>query len=187
MSARDICGSGGGCGLQAISGDRRYVASLARDEFPAARRAISELAAVESFDEWLDEQEGSWIGLAHAGVETIAVELAVSNYLAWCAMTARTPGLATLDEFAALVGRYRESPGAPCRAAVTTTEGVDGRKAPIADAATGSSVAAQAPAAAHVVEISGAWLMEWCRCCRRDFDVAAADDYAALWIEHLAA
>ena len=88
---------------------RLYQAHLTVEDFQRARLVSPALGAFESYDEWLDEREGSSIGLSHAGIEVVSVRMIFARFVEWAQLNRIEMGVNTLDEFAERIERFRDA------------------------------------------------------------------------------
>ena len=83
------------------------IATLSPVDFERGRSVIPELADYRDYEDWVDCREGSFIGLAMAGVETRLVAVSLRNFLSWCFGESIEPTQAALDVYAALTAHLR--------------------------------------------------------------------------------
>lgn len=77
-------------------------ADLDERQYALARFAGPEFQQFQDYEDWLDFREGSLWGLRMAGIEVEMVAVDLVAFLSWCRTAAKSPAIATLDEFAAL-------------------------------------------------------------------------------------
>lgn len=85
-----------------VKSDCRVAADLDERQYALARFAAPEFQQFQDYEDWLDFREGSLWGLRMAGIEVEMVAVDLVAFLSWCRTAAKSPGLATLDEFAAI-------------------------------------------------------------------------------------
>jgi hypothetical protein len=83
------------------------IAALSPVDFERGRAVIPEFAEYSDYEDWVDCREGSFIGLATAGVETRLVAVSLRNFLSWCFGESIEPTQAALDVYAALTAHLR--------------------------------------------------------------------------------
>ena len=82
--------------------DCMIAADLDERQYALARFAAPEFQQFQDYQDWLDFREGSLWGLRMAGIEVEMVEVDLVAFMSWCRTAAKSPTIATLDEFAAL-------------------------------------------------------------------------------------
>jgi hypothetical protein len=110
-----------GSGLSAIL---RPVAPVAigvfsRQAFAFAHPALPMLAGYADYDDWLDLQEGRWMGLEFGGADAELVPVTVPALLAWARLSQSEPDEEALDQLADFARAVRAAPRATGLAAIT--------------------------------------------------------------------
>ena len=110
-----------GSGLGAIL---RPVAPVAigvfsRQAFAFAHPALPMLAGYADYDDWLDLQEGRWMGLELGGADAELVPVTVPALLAWARLSQTEPDEEALDQLADFARAVRAAPRATGLAAIT--------------------------------------------------------------------
>ena len=181
--------------LDAGDGVRLCQAYLTAEDFQRARRLAPALASFESYDEWLDEREGSIIGLAHAEIEVVSVHTPLARFVEWARLNHVDLGLNALDAFAEQIDSFRNAPQLACLAELSeddftrfgprlaATEKFAGlaqwtlHRKRKRDAVTG---------AAYQVAVDAGAFLQWARCLSLPTTESNLDAYARLLLEHLA-
>jgi hypothetical protein len=76
------------------------VAVLSSLEFEKARREISELSRHASYDDWLDQRYGRFMGLSLGGDDAQLVMIRLGDFLNWCRARKIRLSEAALDAYA---------------------------------------------------------------------------------------
>lgn len=76
------------------------IAVLSSSEFEKARRQISELSRHASYDDWLDQLYGRFMGLSLGGDDARLVMIRLGDFLNWCRARKVRLSEAALDAYA---------------------------------------------------------------------------------------
>jgi hypothetical protein len=115
------------------SPSRRDTASLGRSlalavfeasDFDRARAVVDGFDHWASFDDFVCERDGSYIGLSTAGEEAHLVPVSFGAFEQWATHSGVALSVQSLDDFAAVILAFRENPGL----AVEGWPGVDGNR-----------------------------------------------------------
>lgn len=85
-----------------VKSDCMVAADLDERQYALARFAAPEFQQFQDYEDWLDFREGSLCGLRMAGIDVEMVAVDLVAFMSWCRTAAKSPAIATLDEFAAL-------------------------------------------------------------------------------------
>lgn len=84
------------------------IPTINSDEFDRARGIIVGLENRHPYEDYLCEREGRLMGLAYAGQKARIVRIPIEPFLSWSGSLRRSPTVAELDLFAALMEFHRE-------------------------------------------------------------------------------
>src|SRR5580692_4144679 len=93
------------------SSDMHFFATISESEFYDFRLCIAELHAWPSYDDFVMERDGYFMGLSWAGENVVQVEVPLRLFRRWVDLTGSPCRLGSLDDFAMrrwLRGRYPE-------------------------------------------------------------------------------
>jgi hypothetical protein len=76
------------------------IAVLSSSEFEKARREITDLSRHASYDDWLDQRYGRFIGLSLGGDDAQLVMIRLGEFLNWCVARRIRASEAALDAYA---------------------------------------------------------------------------------------
>jgi hypothetical protein len=76
------------------------VAVLSSSEFEKARREITDLSRHASYDDWLDQRYGRFMGLSLGGDDAQLVMIQLGAFLSWCIARGIRASEAALDAYA---------------------------------------------------------------------------------------
>ena len=76
------------------------IAVLSAAEFEIARRLMSDLSAHPSYDDWVDDRYGMFMGHSLGGDEARLVMVSLGPFLEWCDDRGLRPSESALDAFA---------------------------------------------------------------------------------------
>jgi len=85
-------------------------ATIEEREFVHARNIVEGFDRWDSFDDFVSERDGQFIGLACAGQIVSQVEVSIRAFETWSSHSRVALSVATLDAFAAQIGAFRARP-----------------------------------------------------------------------------
>ena len=94
------------CNLRGLNGwiyrhGRYIVPLLDRDAHSLAARLFADAAPLFSFDDYVAEQDGWFVGLCYAGADAVQIDLTASRLVEFAAVRSHGPRVKELFEFAA--------------------------------------------------------------------------------------
>ena len=87
----------------------RCIALVNRADFLRAKELVENFDQWEAFEDYLDDREGLWMGLAFAGLSVPLASISLDPFLAWCGTNGEPATAERLDEFATLTQALRRS------------------------------------------------------------------------------
>ena len=87
------------------------IAVLSSSEFEKAHRQISDLSRHTTYDDWLDQRYGRFMGLSLGGEDAELVMIRLRDCLSWCRARTIRASEAALDAYAFDVGRLQAAVG----------------------------------------------------------------------------
>ena len=76
------------------------IAVVSSSEFEKARREITDLSRYPSYDDWLDQRYGRFMGLSLGGDDAQLVMIRLGEFLNWCVARRIRASEAALDAYA---------------------------------------------------------------------------------------
>ncbi len=76
------------------------IAVLSSSEFEKARREITDLSRHASYDDWLDERYGRFMGLSLGGDDAQLFTISLGEFLSWCVARRIRASEVALDAYA---------------------------------------------------------------------------------------
>jgi hypothetical protein len=80
--------------------DMRFMATISESEFHDFSWYLAELQAWSSYDDFVLERDGSFLGLSWAGEDVIQAEVSLRAFMRWVDLTGSPCTLKSLDDFA---------------------------------------------------------------------------------------
>jgi hypothetical protein len=77
-----------------------FFATISEPEFNAFRMSVVEIQAWPSYDDFVMERDGSFMGLSWAGENVVQVEVPLHLFMRWVDLTGSPCNLESLDDFA---------------------------------------------------------------------------------------
>ena len=85
-----------------VTPPERCIALINRADFLRAKELVENFDQWEAFEDYLDDREGLWMGLAFAGSSIRLAAVSLDPFLAWCRATGEPATVESLNEFAGL-------------------------------------------------------------------------------------
>lgn len=171
------------------------LARLEEQDFALAQTLAPGFRVYRDYDDWLDERCGWALGLAQSGVDIREIDVSVQRFIDFQAARDATPDVHSLDEFAAVVARYRDAPCMPCMAELREAayeRWAEAQGLQAAGLTYASWVAGRARAFGwvteqpHLVAVDVSRFLAWAHAIGTAADETALDAYAGLFLEFLA-
>jgi hypothetical protein len=80
--------------------DTQVIATILESEFPDFSWYLAELQAWSSYDDFMMERDGYFLGLSWAGENIVQVEISLHSFMRWVDLTGSPCSLQSLDDFA---------------------------------------------------------------------------------------
>ncbi len=84
------------------------MALLSASEFELARDFIPDLSQYRDYDDWLDYQNGQFMGRSLAGLDVKLIPVSLEDFMIWCLANQVSPSERALDEFSGHLERRVE-------------------------------------------------------------------------------
>jgi len=97
----------------------RVLAVLDQDDFARARSIIDGFERWPSFDDYVCERDGLYIGMSCAGHDAQLLSISIRSFERWILHSGVSPSIQALDQFAARILAFRLQPSLPVEAIPT--------------------------------------------------------------------
>jgi hypothetical protein len=84
------------------------MALISASEFELARDFIPELSEFKNYDDWLDYQNGRFMGCSLGGLDAKLITVSLEDFMIWCLSNQVSPSERALDEFSRQLQRRAE-------------------------------------------------------------------------------
>jgi hypothetical protein len=84
------------------------MAMISASEFELARDFIAEFSKYRDYDDWLDYQNGRFMGRSLAGLDVKLIPVSLEDFMIWCLANQVSPSERALDEFSGHLERRAE-------------------------------------------------------------------------------